>query len=86
MVAGVQLNHRHHHHNKHHHHSHPQNIGVRFVQNKDEGVSAADPETVEDAVPETDATSVAEENAIAATKKAEAKIKLIEEAKETAED
>ena len=76
MVEGVQLEHRHHH--QSHHRHHPKNIGVRFVQNKDEGVSAADPSVVEGAVPESNAEEVAQEAAEAEVKKNAAKVAAIE--------
>jgi hypothetical protein len=41
--------------------------------------SAADPSIVEDAAPETEATKVAEENAVAATKKAKEDAAAIDE-------
>jgi hypothetical protein len=82
LVQAVQLNHRHHH--KHHakqhkRHHFPRDIGVRFVQSMDEGTgSAADPSVVEDAVPETDATKVAEEATAAATKKSKDEVAAID--------
>jgi hypothetical protein len=82
LVSAVQLNHRHHHkhHAKQHRRHYPKNIGVRFVQSMEEGVgSAADPSVVEDAAPETEATKVAEEAAVVATKKSQEAVAAVEE-------